>query len=68
LSKGRHGARDVKPRELNPYSVVRHRLSTPPTTAASQTPAAIMRAALPKTFAVEEHAEETTNAGPVKPR
>src|SRR5256885_1267875 len=33
---------------------MRHRLSAPPTTAASQTPAAIMRAALPKAFAVEE--------------
>jgi hypothetical protein len=29
-------------------------------------PAAIMRAALPKTLAEEEHAEETTTAGPFK--
>jgi hypothetical protein len=27
-----------------------------------------MRAALPKTFALEEHADDTTNPGPSSPR
>ena len=39
-------------------------LSTPPTTAASISPAAISRAALPKTLALDEQAVDTTQAGP----
>ena len=38
MSKGRHGWARPVPSAWKPYSVVRHRLSTPPTTAASQSP------------------------------
>jgi hypothetical protein len=44
------------------------KLSAPPTTAASQTFAAISWAASPKTFALDEHAVETVKAGPRNPR
>ena len=67
-SNGRHGSRDSSSSEPNPYSVVRQRLSTPPTTAASHRPAAIIRAAAPNAFALEEQAVETTDAGPSSPR
>src|SRR2546421_5488080 len=67
-SKGRQGSREVSSSERKPYSVVRHSVSAPPTTAASQTPAAIMRAALPNTFEVEEQADDTTSDGPLRSR
>ena len=44
---------------------MRHSESTPPTTAASMRPASIIRAAEPKTFALDEHADETAAAGPL---
>ena len=44
-----------------------HRLSTPPTTAASTMPASIIRAAAANTLALDEQAVETTYAGPCKP-
>ena len=43
-----------------------HRLSTPPTTAASTQPASIMRCAVANTLALDEQAVDTTWAGPVK--
>src|SRR5262245_41654451 len=67
-SNGRHGWRESSSSARKPYSVVRQSESAPPTTAASQAPAAIMRAALPNTFAVEEQADDTTNEGPARPR
>ena len=38
VSNGRHACSEVKPSELKPYSVVRHKESTPPTTAANSAP------------------------------
>ena len=66
-SAGRQISPDMSCSELKPYSVVRHRLSTPPTTAASQMPAAIARRAAAKTFALDEQAVEIASAGPCKP-
>src|SRR3954470_2588327 len=63
---GRQATGESAPSELNPYSVVRHRLSTPPTTAASHSPASIMRAALPNAFALDEQAVDMAIAGPVR--
>ncbi|EDT38332.1 hypothetical protein BamMEX5DRAFT_5884 [Burkholderia ambifaria MEX-5] len=63
-SNGRHGRRDSSSSELKPYSVVRHSESTPPTTAASISPASIIRRAEPNTFAPDEHADEIAIAGP----
>ncbi|OIQ63022.1 hypothetical protein GALL_554430 [mine drainage metagenome] len=54
--------------ELKPYSVVRYRLSTPPTTAQSINPAAIMRCALAKALALDEQADDTTMEGPRSPK
>jgi hypothetical protein len=51
---------DTSSSDLKPYSVVMHRLSTPPTTAASTTPSSIIRAAAAKTLALDEQAVETT--------
>jgi hypothetical protein len=48
---------------LNPYSVVRHSESTPPTIAASTRPASIIRLAEANTFALDEHADDTVAAG-----
>ena len=45
-SNGRQGAPESSSSERKPYSVVRQRLSAPPTTAASAMPVAIIRAAL----------------------
>ena len=55
---------DSSSSELNPYSVVKHRLSTPPTSAASTSPVASNRAALANTFALDEQAVDTTHVGP----
>src|SRR5581483_8484039 len=66
-SKGLQGPRASNPSEPKPYNVVRHRLSAPPTTAASQNPASIMRAAVPNTLALEEQAVDTTSDGPDSP-
>jgi len=63
-SHGRHGDSDSSSSERKPYSVVRHRLSTPPTTAASQIPASIRRCACANTLALEAQALETVAAGP----
>jgi hypothetical protein len=46
---------------------VRQRLSTPPTTAASQNPASIARAADAKTFALDAQAAEIADATPSSP-
>src|SRR5687768_416379 len=67
MSKGAHGLGETSSREWKPYNVVRHRESAPPTTAASQRPASIMRRALANTLAVVAQAEETTKAGPSSP-
>ena len=67
-SKGRQAWLDIRPSELKPYRVVRHRESTPPTTAASISPAAIMRRAEANTLALDEQADDTTTAGPARPR
>src|SRR5258706_529084 len=67
-SKGRHGWPEIRPSELKPYSVVRHSESTPPTTAASIRPAEIIRRADANTLALDEHADDTTTAGPPRPR
>src|SRR3954467_609697 len=64
-SNGRQATGESSPSELNPYRVVRQRLSTPPTTAASHSPASIMRAALPNAFALDEQAVDIAIAGPV---
>ncbi len=68
-SNGRQGPGAFSASAWKPYSVVRHSESAPPTTAASQNPASIMRAALPKTLAVDAQAQDTTNdsAGDTKP-
>ena len=63
-SAGRQGLEDTNCREENPYKVVWHNESTPPTIAASQNPDCINREASANTLALEEHAVETTNAGP----
>ncbi len=65
---GSAGRDDTSSSERKPYSVVRHSESTPPTTAASMRPAAIIRAALPNTFALDAHAAETANDGPRMPK
>ena len=59
-SQGRQMSLDTSSSDLKPYSVVMHRLSTPPTTAASMTPSSIIRAAAAKTLALDEQAVETT--------
>jgi hypothetical protein len=66
-SSGRHGSRDSRPSALKPYNVDNARLSTPPTTAASHTPASIARAASANTLALDEHAVDTVIAGPRRP-
>ena len=63
-SKGRQGCDDSRPSEWKPYNVVRQSESTPPTSAASHSPTAMARAALPNTFALEAQAADTTTAGP----
>ena len=40
-SQGRHATGEIRSSEAKPCSVMRHRLSAPPTTAASHTPLAI---------------------------
>ena len=67
-SNGRHGSRESSSSELKPYSVVKQSESTPPTTAASMSPASIMRRADPNTFALDEQAEEIDVAGPRRPK
>ena len=67
LSNGRHGALDTSPSELKPNSTLPHRVSTPPTSAASTTPAWISRAACANTFALDEHAVATVTHGPRRP-
>ena len=64
MSNGLHGSGESSSSESKPYSVVRHRLSTPPTTAASIRPASSMRRAEPNTFAPDEHADDTDTDGP----
>src|ERR1700753_3239390 len=63
-SNGLQGPREVSCRAWNPYSVVRHSESTPPTTAASMRSASIIRLADPNTLALEEQAEQITTVGP----
>src|SRR6202040_153695 len=67
-SHGRQGLRDSSSNESNPYRIVSPRLSTPPTTAASQNPASMNRAAVANTFALEEQAVEMTIDGPFSSR
>lgn len=62
---GRQATRESSLRPSKPCSVSRQRVSTPPHSAASQTPAASSRRALASTFALDEQAVETTIAGPV---
>ena len=63
-SAGRQMSGEISCSELKPYSVVRQRLSTPPTTAASQAPASMARRAAANTLALEEQAVEILSAGP----
>jgi hypothetical protein len=65
-SLGRQGSRDVSSRALNPRNVRRQRLSTPPTTAASQTPERIHCQASAKTLLLDAQAAETVVLGPVR--
>ncbi len=55
------------PARAKPCRVIRHRLSTPPTTAASQIPAAISWCASAKARPLEAQAVDTTDAGPRRP-
>src|SRR6476659_10185458 len=66
-SNGRHALADTSPSELNPYSTLLHNVSTPPTTAASTTPASISRAACANTLALDEQAVATVTQGPRNP-
>jgi hypothetical protein len=52
----------------NAERVVAQSVSQPPTMAASQIPAAIIRAAFANTLEVAAQAVETTKAGPARPR
>src|SRR5688572_21100320 len=66
-SAGRQMSVDTSCSALKPYKVVRQRLSTPPTTAASQKPAAIARAADANTLALDAHAAATATVTPANP-
>ena len=66
-SPGRHGSGEVSSSDEKPYSVVRHSESTPPTMAASASPALIMRSAAANALADDEQAVEMVNAGPRTP-
>ena len=63
-ANGRHGRRDSNSSEWNPNSVDMASESTPPTTAASHSPASIARAAAANTLALDEHAVEIVIACP----
>ncbi len=54
--------------EAKPYSVVRHRESTPPTTAASMVPSCNWRAAAANTLALDEQALDRLMAMPSMPK
>ncbi len=63
-SQGRHGTGEISSSAANPCKVIRHRLSTPPTTAASQTPDSISCCASAKARPLDAQAVDTTVAGP----
>jgi len=65
-SNGRQTCSDMSCKELKPYKVVKHKVSTPPTMAASIKPASNILRAVLNTLALDEHAEEITTAGPSK--
>ena len=66
-SNGRHGSGETSSSELKPNSTLPHSVSTPPTTAASASPARISRSACANTLALEEHAVATVTQTPVRP-
>jgi len=67
-SQGRQGTGEISSSAWKPCSVMRHRLSAPPTTAASHTPVRISCAASMKHRALLAQAMDTTIAGPCSPR
>ena len=66
-SKGRQGSGETSCSAWKPNSTLPHRLSTPPTTAASASPRRIRRSAAAKTLALDEQAVDTVSAGPCRP-
>jgi hypothetical protein len=67
LWNGRHGRRSSACSDSKPLNVIVHSVSTPPTIAASITPAAISRAAEASGLALDVHAVDTIHAGPFAP-
>ncbi len=65
---GLHRSGDNDSSASKPFRVSRHRLSEPPTIAASHRPAVIRRLAEANALADEEHAVEIVYLGPDKPR
>ena len=63
-SNGRHGPGETSSSALKPNSTLSHRVSTPPTTAASIRPSRSIRSALANTLALDEQAVETVRHGP----
>jgi len=61
------GLDEISCKELNPYNVVRHKLSTPPTIAASHKPDSIYLYAEANTFALDEHAVDIVTPTPFNP-
>ena len=66
-SNGRHGSGATSSSALKPNSTLSHSVSTPARIAASTTPCRIMRSALAKIFALDEHAVATVRHGPRVP-
>ncbi len=62
--RGGMAAGDTRSSAAKPCSVMWHSVSTPPTTTASQIPAAIRWSASMKLFALDAQAADTTKAGP----
>jgi hypothetical protein len=67
MSNGRQPHGETSSSEWNPNSTLSHKVSTPPTSAASARPSLIRRSAEAKTLADEEHAVEIVSAGPAIP-
>src|SRR5882724_506524 len=65
LLDGLHKPWDRDSSAPKPFSVRPHRVSTPPTTTASQSPAAMSRRAEENALALEVQAVDTVQAGPL---